>query len=129
MMKIGERNLVDLIEATRAFARTVGDSPQYRAYEGLLSAVQGNREAQDLLEEHSQAQQALRMVRRWDGGSGEEVERVKSLETKLLSNDMLNRFFKAQEELVGVLKEVNSYMKERLGFDITGYATPAGGCC
>ena len=116
-------------EAAQRFARAIGESPQYRAYEVACEGVRQDAAALALLTEYREAQQTLRMMQSWDSGGEDHTYHVQSLKEKVFSHPGLRRFFNSQEALLQMVQEVNLRLREKLGFDFAVLARPAGGCC
>ena len=51
------------------------------------------------------------------------------VEKKLIAHPTYKRYMAAQEDLLIVLKDLNVYLTEKLGFDFADLTKPAGGCC
>lgn len=118
----------DITTAAREFAAGLAETPEYKEYEVASEAYQQDAEARELLRKFQMAQQQVQRKAAW-GGTADEAEKMEDLRVQVTSNAVLSRFFASQENLVQLLKETNTYMTERLGFDFADLTKPAGGCC
>ncbi|WP_159438754.1 YlbF family regulator [Alkalispirochaeta americana] len=118
----------DIATAAQAFAAGLSETPEYREYEAASEAYQQDAEARDLLRTFQMAQEQTQRTTAW-GGTADDAQTLEDLRSQVTSNAVLSRFFASQENLVHLLKETNTYMTERLGFDFATLTKPAGGCC
>ena len=120
----------DMSAAARELAGAIAETAAYREYEQARTALHDDEAARELLQQFQQAQQFAQISGGWGGpaaaGGLGELER---LERQVTQNATLARLFKAQEQLIATLKELNELMTERLGFDFAELTKPAGGCC
>lgn len=118
-----------VLDVSRKLARAIGESAHFQRYEKITERMRADQEAERLLAEFQEAQQTLQMQQSWGGASEEDFRRLEQLRGQLFSNQTLKEYFQAQEDLVRMLKELNVFMSERLGFDFANLTKPAGGCC
>lgn len=117
-----------ILPAARKLAETVAQGSVYKEFEQANELLEKDPEARDLLSQFEVAQQMAQMSASW-GGENQNEQNLAELQDKIARHTTLARFFKAQESLVGALKELDEYMTERLGFDFAEMTKPAGGCC
>lgn len=126
-MATGTRTVV--LEAARGFARAIGESSQFREHEKAARSIREDTSARTLLTEYQEAQQTLRMLQSWSGGSSHHNEQFRELEEKVFQHPKLRKYFDSQERLLSLIQELNTSLREDLGFDFARLAKPAGGCC
>lgn len=126
-MATGTRTVV--LEAARGFARAIGESSQFREQEKAARSIREDTSARTLLTEYQEAQQTLRMLQSWSGGSSHHNEQFRELEEKVFQHPKLRKYFDSQERLLSLIQELNTSLREDLGFDFARLAKPAGGCC
>ncbi|MCA1753515.1 MAG: YlbF family regulator [Spirochaeta sp.] len=114
--------------AARKFAEAVAHTKTYKEFEQANDAMEQDKEAKDLLSQFEVAQQMAQMSASW-GGESQNEQNLAALQDKIAGHATLSRYFKAQESLVGELKQLDEYMTTRLGFDFAEMTKPAGGCC
>lgn len=118
-----------ILDVSKNLARAIVDSEHYQRYERANEYLQADQKAQDLLSEFQSTQQNLQMLQSWGGASQENIKQFEQLKKQLFSNLTLKEYFAAREKLVLMLKELNTFISEKLGFDFASLAKPAGGCC
>jgi cell fate (sporulation/competence/biofilm development) regulator YlbF (YheA/YmcA/DUF963 family) len=118
-----------IVEAARKFGRTIGESKVYKNFEAAHQSLRGDQEAQQLLQQYQQSQQQLQMMQSWGGAQQDDIQRLEDMRKQMMENETLKEFFRAQDELVAQLKELNQFMTDKLGFDFADMTKPAGGCC
>ncbi len=125
-LKTGSRT--GTLEAAGDFARAIGASLPFQAYEKALGDIREDMEARALLAEYQQAQQSRRLLQSWSGNSGHN-EQFHELEKKVFEDPKLHAYFDKQEKLVSLMQDLNKSLREELGFDFARLARPASGCC
>ncbi len=116
-------------EASKKLGRAIKESGAYKMFEEANRRLQGDDEARQLLREYQQEQQQVQMLQSWGGAGQDDLDRVEKMRIMMTGNPTLKELFRAQDELVTQLKEVNRLMTEKLGFDFADMTKPAGGCC
>ncbi len=120
----------DVTAAARELAGAIAETAAYREFEQASSALRNDEPARQLLQQFQQAQQFAQMSGGWGGAdAANQQQELQQLEQQVMNNPTLSRLFKAQEQLIAMLKELNEYMTECLGFDFAELTKPAGGCC
>jgi len=120
----------DMTAAARELAGAIAETAAYREFEQVSSALRNDEQARQLLQQFQQAQQFAQMSGGWGGtNAANQQQELQQLEQQVINNPTLSRLFKAQEQMIAMLKELNEYMTERLGFDFAELTKPAGGCC
>ncbi len=117
------------LEVSRKLARSIGESAQFQRYAKMSEVVRADQEFQRLYTEFQEAQQTLQMTRSWGGASREDFQRLEGLREKLFSNPTMKDFSRAQDDIEQLVKELNVFISEKLGFDFANLTKPAGGCC
>ncbi len=118
-----------VLDVSRKLARAIGESAPFRGYEKSAEQLRTDKEAQRLLSEFQKAQQQLQMMQSWGGATEKDFEQFEKRQEKLFSNPTLKEYFDSQEKLVAMLKELDVFITEKLGFDFANLTKPAGGCC
>ena len=118
-----------ILDASKKLARAIGESSQYHRYERSNKSLQADQKAKQLLSKFQQEQQNLQMMQSWGGASLKDFEQFEKLQKQLFSDPTLKEYFGSQEELVLMLKELDVFLSEKLGFDFANLTKPAGGCC
>ncbi|MEX2090406.1 MAG: YlbF family regulator, partial [Bacteroidota bacterium] len=113
-----------ILEASKRFARTIVESPQFRQFDEASRRLRNDPSAQQLLSDFQQAQQLQQMMQSWGGTPSQEADRLNQAKHQMLSNPTLKQYFESQDEMLLILKELNLYMTEKLGFDFAGLAKP-----
>lgn len=117
------------LDVSKKLARSIGLSSHFQLYEKAIEKLRNDQKTQDLLNEFQSAQQNLQMLQSWGGASQKDIEQFEQLKKQLFSNPILKEYFGSQEKLVLMLKELNAFISEKLGFDFADLTKPAGGCC
>ena len=127
--QVEERVEPRILEASKRFARAIVESIQFQRFEEVSKRLRDDSAAWELLTDFQQAQQLYQMAQSWGGASNQEAERMEQSKQQMLANPILKQYFESQDEILLLLKGLNVYMTEKLGFDFAGLAKPAGGCC
>jgi len=90
--------------------------------------LEADEEAQRLLAELQQRQQALMLKQRNDGSiTQEEIDALRRLQREAQSNPVIMAYVQAQQQAQAFLPAVSMEISQLLGFDFGGLAG-AGGC-
>ncbi len=119
----------EALQAARGFARAIGVSSPFQAYEKALGDIREDTASRTLLMEYQEAQKTLQMLQSWSDGNSNHNEQCHELEERVLQNPKLQAYFASQEKLESLMRELNRSLREQLGFDFARLAKPAGGCC
>ncbi|MBI2487636.1 MAG: YlbF family regulator [Deltaproteobacteria bacterium] len=120
---------VDGVKLARELALSIGETPQHRRFEDTMNKIHNDPDAKRLLTEFQEKLQAFQMMQSWGGVSEEDFDHIEQLQEQLFMSPTLKEYFQAQNDLVQMLKELNIFISERIGFDFAGFARPADGCC
>lgn len=118
-----------ILDAARELARSVAETEAYRGFEAASDAFRADPEARELLGQFQSMAQQVQMAASWGGSTQADREKLESAQARMVENDTLRRYLNAQEALVAQLKELDSFLTNRLGFDFADMTKPAGGCC
>lgn len=118
-----------VLDVSKKLARSIGEAAPFQKYKKTTEDLHADKEAQQLLSEFQKAQQNLQMMQSWGGAANKDFDQFEKLQKQLFANPTLKEYFKAQEDLVTKLKELNVFISEKLGFDFANLTKPAGGCC
>jgi len=117
------------IEAVaREFAMKLRASSPVAAFWQAQARLEADEEAQRLLAELQQRQQALMLKQRNDGSiTQEEIDALRRLQREAQSNPVIMAYVQAQQQAQAFLPAVSMEISQLLGFDFGGLAG-AGGC-
>ncbi len=114
--------------AAREFAQKLRASPPIAAFWQARARLDADEEAQSLLMELQQRQQAL-MLKQQDGRgiTQEEIDALRRLQGEAQRNPVIMAYVQAQQQAQAFLSEVNMEISQLLGFDFGGLAGAGGG--
>lgn len=117
------------IEAVaREFAMKLRASSPVAAFWQAQARLEADEEAQRLLAELQQRQQALMLKQRNNGSIiQEEIDALRRLQREAQSNPVIMAYVQAQQQAQAFLPAVSMEISQLLGFDFGGLAG-AGGC-
>lgn len=128
MKKPGKQTVLELTDASRAFAKAISESKPFQEYENAVRDMSRDGPSRDLLAEYQKAEETLRMMASWGGGSAQQSQQAESLRKEAFANPTLRQFFETRQAMNEFLQEMNEYLALKLGFDFASLAKPAGGC-
>jgi len=113
--------------AAREFALKLRASPPIAAFWQAKERLEADEEAQRLLAELQQRQQAL-MLKQQDGRgiTQEEIDALRRLQGEAQRNPVIMAYVQAQRYAQAFLPEVNMEISQLLGFDFGGLAGAVG---
>jgi cell fate (sporulation/competence/biofilm development) regulator YlbF (YheA/YmcA/DUF963 family) len=120
---------IRILNVSKKLARAIIESTQFQRYEKASDSLRADKEAQRLLSDFRETQEMLQLKQSWGGSSDNDFEHIEKMREQLLLNSILREYFEAQEDMVLMLKELNIFISEKLGFDFANLTKPAGGCC
>ncbi len=109
--------------AAREFALKLRASSPIAAFWQAKARLEADEEAQGLLTELQQRQQALMLKQQ--NGSGitqAEIDALRRLQGEAQSNPVIMDYVKAQQQALAFVPEVNMEISQLLGFDFGGLA-------
>lgn len=114
--------------ATRDFALKLRASPPIAAFWQAKERLEADQEAQRLLAELQQRQQAL-MLKQQNGRdvTEEDIDDLRRLQWEAQQNPVIMGFVQAQRYAQAFLPEVNREISQLLGFDFGGLAGAGAG--
>lgn len=114
--------------ATREFAMKLRASSPIAAFRQAQARLEADREAQRLLTDLQQRQEALMQKQRGGGDvTQEEIDALRRLQREAQSNPVIMAYVQAQQQAQAFLPAVNMEISQLLGFDF-GAMAGAGGC-
>jgi cell fate (sporulation/competence/biofilm development) regulator YlbF (YheA/YmcA/DUF963 family) len=126
-------NEVDLqaaaLEKARALALAIGESPDFRAFEGAQEALMADREVNRRLQDYQRRQQEVWFARTWGGADSAQEAALEEEWRALSQTPTLRAYLRAQEQLTDVLRAVAGMISQEIGIDYGAVCAPAGGCC
>lgn len=113
--------------AAREFASTLRASPAIAAFWEAKEQLEGDEEAQQLLTDLQERQQAL-MLKQRNGSrvSEEEIAALRRLQTEAQQSPVITGYVRAQQGVQAFLPRVNMEISQLLGFDFGGLAGAGG---
>ena len=114
--------------AAREFALKLRASPPIAAFWQAKARLEVDQEAQRLLAELQERQQAL-MLKQQNGSSitQEEIDALRRLQWEAQSNPVIIAYVQAQQQAQAFLPDVNMEISQLLGFDFGGLAGAGSG--
>lgn len=113
--------------AAQEFASTLRASPAVGDFWEAKARLEADEEAQQLLTELQERQQAL--MRKQQNGSGvsqEDIDALRRLQTEAQRNGVITGYVQAQQRAEAFLPRVNMEISQLLGFDFGGLAGAGG---
>jgi len=109
--------------AAREFALKLRASPPIATFWQAKERMEADEEAQRLLAELQQRQQAL-MLKQQIGSSitQEEIDALRRLQWEAQSNPVIMGYVQAQQQALAFVPQVNMEISQLLGFDFGGLA-------
>jgi cell fate (sporulation/competence/biofilm development) regulator YlbF (YheA/YmcA/DUF963 family) len=102
-----------LEEKARELGRVIGQSPEYQAVKRSSEALNGDREAVEILHEMEKIRtDAQKMIQRGEQPSEEMETRLDELLTKVQANPVYQRAISAQENFDKVMFQVNNWIMD-----------------
>lgn len=118
-----------LVNRCKEFANALKDSPEYKRYIQSREVFRNDEKAKELLREYNSAMNEFNRKSRSGTDVYEDYQTVEILRERIEQNSTLKNYFDAQDRLTNLLRETNSYLTEKLGFNFASLAKPATSCC
>jgi len=114
--------------AAREFALKLRASPPIAAFWQAKARLEADEEAQHLLAELQQRQQALMLKQQIGSGITQaEIDALRRLQWEAQSNPVIMDYVKAQQQALAFVPQVNMEISQLLGFDFGGLAGAGSG--
>ena len=117
------------LDAARALARAVGESPSFKAFEAAQEALMSDQEVNRRLQDYQRRQQEVWFARTWGGADPAQEGALEEEWRALSQTPILRVYLRAQEQLTDVLRVVGGMISQEIGIDYGTACAPAGGCC
>jgi len=117
------------LDAARALARAVGESPSFKAFEAAQEALMSDQEVNRRLQDYQRRQQEVWFARTWGGADPAQEGALEEEWRALSQTPILRVYLRAQEQLTDVLRVVGGMISQETGIDYGAACAPAGGCC
>lgn len=117
------------LDAARALARAVGESPSFKAFEAAQEALMSDQEVNRRLQDYQRRQQEVWFARTWGGADPAQEAALEEEWRALSQTPILRVYLRAQEQLTDVLRVVGGMISQETGIDYGAACAPAGGCC
>lgn len=118
-----------VMETAREFGEALADCEECRAVEEAQQALRKDREARELLSSYQLTQSSIQRARMWGGRvPKDELDKLRGLETKIISNQIIKNLLDAQKRLQEMLGNLDTEVSNLLGIDFASNSS-VGGCC
>jgi cell fate (sporulation/competence/biofilm development) regulator YlbF (YheA/YmcA/DUF963 family) len=117
------------LDAARALALAIGESPSFKAFEAAQEALMADREVNRRLQDYQRRQQEVWFARTWGGGDSAQEAALEEEWRALSQTPTLRAYLQAQESLTDLLRAVAGVISQEIGIDYGAACAPAGGCC
>ena len=121
--------LSPMLEATSNLAENLRQSEPFLRYKAAELKLQADQEAQRLLTDLSEWQQKIRDQQNSGNIIVTDLERLRSLQNAVSTNDVIQDYGLTQELAVAFLREVNQGISTLLSIDFSSLARRSGSCC
>jgi cell fate (sporulation/competence/biofilm development) regulator YlbF (YheA/YmcA/DUF963 family) len=125
-MEVASKPVV--MHSARRFSEALAESAQFKAFEDGYQAFRQDDEVQSAYQALRSKQESLRMMMMLNAVSDEEHHELKALETEFYSEEIVQRYISAQEDLISLCQVVGDVLSDAIGLDF-GSACRIGGCC
>lgn len=125
-MEVASKPVV--MAAARQFAETLSETAQFTAFEEALYAYRQDAEAQNAVQAFQKKQSSLRAMLILNAMSEEDRQELQHLQERFYQQQAVQRYTKAQEELVAICQEIGDLISIAIGLDY-GISCRTGGCC
>lgn len=113
--------------AAKAFAATLADTPEFRAFEESHHAFKHSRAAQDAVHLFEQKQRALQMMQQLGVVEPTERDELNRLRETMMNEPNVHAYVEAQDELMVLCQTLVKEMSRAIGIDFAGACAPS--CC
>lgn len=118
-----------VMETAREFGEVLANCEECRAVEQAEEALRKDTQAGKLLSDYQSTQRSIQMARMWGGRvPKDELDKLRGLETKIISNQIIKNLLDAQKRLQEMLGNLNTEISNLLGIDFASNSS-VGGCC
>jgi len=115
-----------VMEAIRAFAVVLDDTPQFTAFENCARALQNDQVATDAIKAYQGKQQSLQMMFMMNAVSEDEQSELEQLSQAVFNNPTVTNYLQAQEELTALCRAAAALLSEKVGLK---FSAKRSGCC
>jgi cell fate (sporulation/competence/biofilm development) regulator YlbF (YheA/YmcA/DUF963 family) len=109
--------------AARALATKLKASPAIAAFWQAKAHFETNEQAQSLMTELQEHQQALLQKQQMGTLTQKDIEPLRRLQSEARDNPIIMAYLRAQQEAQAVLPEVNTELSKLLGYDFARLAS------
>ncbi len=120
---------MNLIGVGTALGAAIVATDEYKAYRSAEQRVQNDAQARALLTQFQDAQQTVQLMRQIGNAAAEETAHLEELQIVVEANRTLTNYSSAEKRLIMLLRELNTFISERLDLDFAGLTKPKSGCC
>lgn len=121
-----EVRVQDAFRAADDLAGSLARSPQYAAFERAQEAAHQDPRAREMVRAFQELQWEMQ-ANWWDGLQEGRRKRLQQMWEEMNQYSVVADYLRAQDDLVKMFREVNSLLREQLGFDYASLCAP--GCC
>lgn len=125
-LEVAPRSTV--MQAARQFAEVFSDTPQYREFEQAYLEFRQDSEAQNAIQAFQTKQASLKALIMLNAVSDKDRQELLRLQGLFLHQPSVQRYSKAQEELIAISQTIGDLISKAIGLDY-GSSCRTGGCC
>lgn len=110
---------MEAMEAARALAQAIQETPEYREYSALKKEIDGDAGIKGLIQEYRKLQTAMQMrMLSGQGIDGEESQRFNSLNMLLFADSRTSGFLMAEMKMQRLMGEIFAALTKASGLDL-----------
>ncbi len=119
---------MDIDQKVRELGELLAGTSEVKRFQQAQGNFNADTEAQSILNEFQQTQQAIRAGRMRDASLDQvQVERLKEVQNAFQQNEVIRELRESQQMLESLLQRVNRNISETSGIDLGAF--DGGGCC
>lgn len=120
---------IPLLEAASSLTENLAQSEAFLRYKAAEQRLQADYQAMQLLKDLSSLQQLIRQQQYSGAVSQNDLTQLRSLQSVVGANDIIQDHLLTQELAIAFLREVNQEISQLLGVDFASLARRSSGCC
>jgi cell fate (sporulation/competence/biofilm development) regulator YlbF (YheA/YmcA/DUF963 family) len=118
-----------ILEATSNLAENIAQSEPFFRFKQAEGKLHADQEATRLLTDLSEMQQKIRQQQGSSAVSESDLQRLRSLQSAMGTNEIIQDYQMTQELAAAFLREVNQEISNLLSIDFASLTRRSGGCC
>ena len=120
---------IPMLEATSSLAQNLVQSEPFLRFKQAEDRLHADQEAMQLLTDLSEMQQKIRQHQGSSSVSESDLQRLRSLQSAMGTNEIIQDYQMTQELAAAFLREVNQEISNLLSIDFASLTRRSGGCC